>query len=134
MRRLMTAMLAALAVIGCATTGSPDRVALAGTEWRVTQIGGAAAIPSSRASIAFGPDGRFSGNASCNRMFGTYRAGRPALSLSAVGLTRMLCAPAQMAQERALVGLLEHVETYRIDPDGTLVLTTRSGARIVARR
>ncbi|MFZ3483227.1 META domain-containing protein [Sphingomonas sp. 3-13AW] len=119
---------------GCATTARTDSAALVGSEWRITQIGGAAVAPESRAAISFDADGRFSGNAGCNRMIGTYRADGPALSLSNAGLTKMLCAPAEMKQESDLVELLGDVDSYRIDPAGTLVLTTRSGTRIVASR
>ena len=126
-------MLAGLLATACATTGA-EPASLRGGDWRVTRIGGAAVLPDSRAVITFDADGRFRGNASCNSMFGTWRADRSALSLSRVGLTRMLCQPAEMAQEQALVGLLEQVSAYRIEPPGTLVLTTPSGARIHATR
>jgi heat shock protein HslJ len=134
MRNLLTAAAAGLLASGCATTATIDPAALIGSEWRVTQIGSVAVPPNSRAAIGFGADGRFYGNAGCNRMFGTYRVDRSALSLNSAGLTKMLCEPAEMEQERELVELLGQVNSHQIDTAGSLVLITRSGAHIVASR
>jgi heat shock protein HslJ len=134
MRNLVTLAAAGLLASACATTETSNSAALAGSEWRVTQIDGVAVTPTSRAAISFGADGRFYGNASCNRMSGTYRVDRSALSLNNAGLTKMLCEPAEMEQERKLVELLGQVSSYQIDPAGALILTTQSGAHIVASR
>ncbi|MFZ3485515.1 META domain-containing protein [Sphingomonas sp. 3-13AW] len=134
MRNLVTLAVAGLLASGCATTATSDSGALTGSEWRITQIGGVDVTPNSHAAIGFGADGRFYGNASCNRMSGTYRVDGSALSLNSAGLTRMLCDPAEMEQERELVELLGQVSSYQIGPGGSLVLTTRSGAHIVASR
>ena len=134
MRNFLTLAVACSLASGCATTANEDSAELVGSEWRVTQIGGVAVAPNSGAAISFGADGRFHGNAGCNRMFGTYRTDGATLSLSNAGLTRMLCAPAEMEQEREFVELLGQVNSYRIDPAGSLVLTTRTGAEIVASR
>jgi heat shock protein HslJ len=134
MRNFLTLAVAGLLASGCATTASEDSASLVGSEWRVRQIGGVPVASNSRAVISFGADGRFYGNAGCNRMFGTYRTDGSTLSLSSAGLTKMLCAPAEMEQEREFVELLGQVNSYRIDPAGSLVLTTRSGADILAGR
>lgn len=135
MRNILATAVASLAITGCTTTtDNADLAALQGQEWRVTRIGGEPVIPNSRAAIGFGTDGRYNGNASCNRVFGAYRLDGSTLTLSHGGLTRMLCQPAEMEQERKFVDLLDQVNSYQIDATGSLVLTTRSGARIVAER
>ena len=78
MKYRVTLAAAGLLASGCATTATSDPAAFIGREWRVTQIGGVAVTANSRAAIGFGSDGRFYGNASCNRMFGTYRVDGPA--------------------------------------------------------
>ena len=77
---------------------------------------------------------RLSGNASCNRLIARYTLTDGTLTISQAGTTRMACAPALMDQERRLVDLLGKVTSYTIDQDGTLVLKSQSGSRIVARR
>lgn len=43
------------------------------------------------ASFAIDPDGKVTGRAPCNRYFGQNQAALPALSLGALGATRMFC-------------------------------------------
>ena len=128
------ALAASIAIAGCATTGAIDKTALLGSEWRVTEVGSSAVIADSRASLGFSEDGRLYGNASCNRLVGTYRVEGSQLTISNSGLTMMACPPAEMDQERRLVDVLNQVNSYEIDSTGNLVLRTPSGARIVARR
>ena len=62
---------ATLALAGCVT--APVAAPLTGGEWRV-EVGGEGVIANSRAALAFEPDGRLTGNASCNRLMGLTRA------------------------------------------------------------
>lgn len=128
------ALLASIAIAGCATTGAADRTALLGGEWRVAEVGTSAVIADSRASLGFSEDGRLYGNASCNRLVGTYRVEGAQLTISNSGLTMMACPSAEMDQERRFVDILNQVSSYEIDATGALVLRTPSGAKIVARR
>lgn len=125
----------------CATTGSGSLpadatsvAALQAGEWRVEDIAGAGVIDKSPATLLFGPDGRLSGNASCNRLIASYTVEASKLTISPAGTTMMACAPALMDQESKLVDLISTVTRYSIDRTGTLTLTSASGKRIVARR
>ena len=125
----------------CTTTGSgspsastASLTALQAREWRVEDIAGAGIIDNSPATLLFGPDGRLSGNASCNRLIGSYTVERNKLTISPAGLTMMACPPALMDQERKLVDLIRTVTRYSIDRTGKLTLTSASGKSIVARR
>ena len=125
----------------CATTGSGASsartvavAALQAGEWRVEDIAGAGVIDNSPATLLFAPDGRLSGNASCNRLIASYKVKGSKLTISPTGTTMMACPPALINQERKLVDLLGTVTGYSIDRTGTLILTSASGERIVARR
>ncbi len=131
----------ALMLSACATPGpgpTPEGVTSAATlqkgEWRVEDIAGAGVIDNSPATLLFGPDGRLSGNASCNRLIASYTIEGSKLTISPAGTTMMACPPALMEQERKLVDLLGTVTRYAIDQTGTLTLTSASGKQIIARR
>lgn len=128
-------------LVACVTNGigtSPASVASVTTlqegEWRVEDIRGAGVIDNSPATLLFGPDGRLSGNATCNRLIASYTVEGSKLTISPAGTTMMACPPALMDQERKLVDLLGKVSSYSIDHTGALVLTTTSGDQLVARR
>jgi transposase-like protein len=116
MRNLLTAAAAGLLASGCATTATIDPAALIGSEWRVTQIGSVAVPPNSRAAIGFGADGRFYGNAGCNRMFGTYRVDRLSCPLLSGPSTMTVWTkegrrmPAKKHKPEEIIGKLREVE------------------------
>ncbi len=137
MRRTFEAIAIAVLLSACAAAGSgppASPAVLQAGAWRVEDIGGRGVIDNSPATLIFGADGRLSGNASCNRLIARYTLTDGTLTISQAGTTRMACAPALMDQERRLVDLLGTVSSYTLDKDGTLVLESPSGARIVARR
>lgn len=104
-------------------------------EWKIENIGGQGVVDGSDATLLFGSDGQLSGNASCNRLFASYTVQGDKLTISSPGgLTMMACPPTLMDQERTLVDLLGTVATYRIDESGALILGSRSGKQILARR
>ena len=111
-----------------------DRTPLLGAEWVIEDIGGAGVIDDTHASLHFLPGGRLAGNATCNRVIGSYEATVGTLVLTPSGMTKMACPQALMRQEQKLMALLPTVQSYRIDDTGSLVLVTASGATITARR
>lgn len=133
---------AVLVLSACATTNSSEQASAGGAsvnlvqagEWRIEDIAGAGVIDNSPAALVFGPDGRLSGNASCNRLFASYTVRGNKLTISPVGTTKMACSPALMDQERRLVDLLGKVTRYSIDLTGALTLASASEEHIVARR
>ena len=125
---------AALLAAGCVTADAGDLEELQAGEWRIVALGGRAVIADGGPSLLFGEEQRLSGDASCNRLMAGYRVDGTRLTIANPALTRMACEPARMEQERRLVDLLTEIRSYRIGPDGRLVLTTESGATIVARR
>ncbi len=107
---------------------------LSGPEWMIEDVAGRGVIDMSPASLLFLPDGRLAGNATCNRLIGSYQHNDTSLSIAPTGSTMMACPDALMEQERRLLDILSTVIAYRIDDTGALVLETSDGRAITARR
>lgn len=115
---------------GCG--GDPAELLL-GPEWVVEEITGGM-LDRSRATLAFGADGRLSGRASCNSFFASYTLTGEGLGIGRAGTTRMACAPELMQQEARFLDILQKVQRFEIAADGALVLASGDGRRIKARR
>ena len=111
-----------------------DKSPLLGQEWVVENIAGGGVIDASHASLHFLADGRLAGNATCNRILGSYESDGNKLNIKPAGTTMMACPEALMKQERKLLDLLPTIRSYRIDDTGALVLMTQDKKVIVARR
>lgn len=135
---MATAVAAALAAVlaavvpGRAHTEPPAELTRA--EWVVEDLAGRGLVDRSRVTLAFTPEGRVSGHASCNRFMGGYALHDQDLGFSPLGTTRMACAEALMRQEQDFLALMAAVVRYEIDATGALRLVTRDGRAIVARR
>ncbi len=71
-------------------------------------------------------EGQVSGNATCNRFFGSYSLEGDALMIQPGGSTLMACPDEFMTQEQTFMGALEQVESYAIAND-TLQLRNAEG-------
>ncbi len=107
---------------------------LIGHEWVIEDIAGRGVIDMSYASLVFLEEGRLAGNATCNRILGNYKISDRRIDIDSAGTTMMSCPEALMRQERVLLEMLPRVQSYRIDATNALILETRDGQRIVARR
>jgi len=116
---------------GCG--GEPASL-LQGAEWAVVEIGGAPLVAGSKATLAFAPDGRLSGHASCNRFMSEYTLSGEGLSIAKAAGTRMMCDAALMDQERAFLAALGSVQSFSIAADGALLLHASDGSTVKARR
>lgn len=116
---------------GCG--GDPGSL-LRAAAWTVRALDGDA-LPAHRPlELHFGTDGRFAGQAPCNRIMGAYRLSGEELRLGPVASTMMMCEGALMAAERRYVEALEAVRRFELAPEGGLVLLTESGGRIALGR
>ncbi len=111
-----------------------DMAPLLGQEWVIEDIAGSGVIDDSLPSLQFLADGQLAGNATCNRIIGSYQSNGKHLKITTVGTTMMACPEALMNQEQKLLKLLPNIESYLIDKTGALILTTSYKTRIVARR
>lgn len=95
---------------------------LDGRNWMLVSYGAPGAetpVPGGlEVSAAFSKEtGQVAGRAACNRYFATYQVGVDKLTISQAGVTRMMCAPEQMALEAAYLKALSAVESYTVDGD-----------------
>jgi putative lipoprotein len=132
-RNLALSAAAATFLLSACATMSDEGANLAGTAWTVEDISGRGVIDGAPATLAFGQDGRLSGDTSCNRYFADYRVDGTKLAIGSAGVTRRACAPAIMDQERRFLELLKAVGSYRIDASRALILSAPNGATITAR-
>jgi heat shock protein HslJ len=96
---------------------------LVGQTFRVVEIGGARALDVPTAELTFGDDGRVSGRATINRVFGPYEIDGDRLSFGALGTTMMAGLPEAMDQEQRLLQILGTPLTIDAGaPDGRITL------------
>lgn len=73
--------------------------------WQLIEYGPAgtpiAVVPGSNVTITLDPDGKISGNASCNSYFGSYTLDGQSITISGVGSTEMACADEKLMQQEA---------------------------------
>ena len=115
---------------GCG--GEPASL-LRGAEWVVEDIDRRGVIDRSRATLAFGADGRISGRASCNDYAGRWTLDGESLRIDGLVLGARSCVPALVDQEARFLARLRTVRRFEIAPDGALLLRDDAGT-ILARR
>jgi heat shock protein HslJ len=131
------AILLSMAPAGCKRVATPQKPATAaeitGGVWKLTAIqrpGGAetAVALEPLYSIQFGADGRFSGQAYCNRHFGQYEL-RPsgAIALTGGASTRMMCLGESIEDE--FLKTLGTITNYEILAE-KLILSSGGGAKL----
>ena len=108
--------------------------ALYGTTWVLVAYGDAGSpkpvLEATEATALFNDQGQVSGGATCNRYFGSFELAGSALSVSAVGTTRMACPAEEMsAQERDFVSLLQAAASYAIE--GTQLRIETSDGKVL---
>lgn len=109
---------------GCG--GDPARL-LQGAEWIVEDINGGGIIDRTRVTLNFWPDGRLTGQVSCNNLMAQYRLSGEGVTISQAAATRMACAPALMSQEQAVLENLQTVRHFNVDDTGALILHSSNG-------
>ena len=109
-----------LALVAMAWPSAPPMALsrLAGSEWRIVEIGGA--------KIAGGGTLRFTqtsirGKAPCNTFFGAFRERQGTVEIAGINETRMSCS-GRMEAERVLLDGLGRVRAYRVDGNSLLLI------------
>jgi heat shock protein HslJ len=117
---------------------APAARALAGTEWRLVEVGGRAAIAGLGERVAFlrfdGPASSVHGSSGLNTFFGPYAQDGARLRVENLALTRMAGPPELMAQEQAFTAAIQAARAFRVageelallDPDGALLARLRA--------
>ncbi len=95
-------------VLVLSSCGSTTEIALDGTAWELTSMGGDPLVPGSRITLAF-EGGEMDGSAGCNHYFGTYiLSGGGGFQVSEWAITEMACLSPEgvMSQETTYMSLL----------------------------
>jgi heat shock protein HslJ len=101
-------------------------VDLPGRTFLVAEIDGSPALPG--AELTFGTDGRVTGRATVNRVFGPYAVDGDLLVVGPMAATLMAGPPEAMAQEDALLTrLAAPLGVSRAEEPGDLLLTGEQG-------
>jgi heat shock protein HslJ len=101
---------------------------LAGTRWLAEAIDGKAVVPDVQSTLEFAGADRVSGRGGCNQYSGRALLSGNTVRFGALITTKMGCAQPLMDQEFRYLKALDATGTFRIDPDGRLVLVDESGA------
>jgi heat shock protein HslJ len=104
---------------------------LGGSSWTLVELAGAMVnLDSVKAQpfIEFSTDGRLSGMAGCNGMFGVFEADTENLKFDGLGTTKMFC-PTGMVTEGRFLDALDRTTHYRVIAD-TLMLQDSAAARL----
>jgi heat shock protein HslJ len=112
--------LVALALSACVGPALSDDIATG--EWQLIAMEGQPVTWT--ANLALAADGKVSGQAPCNRYFGTNSATLPDLSLGALGATKMACP--DLAAESSFFEALSAMTRAELD-QGHLFLTGAEG-------
>jgi heat shock protein HslJ len=113
-------------------TGAGAR--LVGGSYRVVEIDGAPALDRPRADFSFGEDGRVTGCATVNRVFGPYEVDGDILRCGALAGTMMAGPPEAMEQEQRLHRALSQPLTVVPDDAAGRVVLRGADAVVVLER
>lgn len=94
--------------------------------WTLSEVDGKPF--NARATIRFGEDGKVSGQAPCNRYFGTQTAPYPWLELGPIGATKMACP--DLAAETAYFNALAAMSLVEVTGD-VMILSNEGGRKMV---
>jgi heat shock protein HslJ len=96
--------------------------------WRAEDIGGRGIVDNSEVTLMLGTDGKIGGKSGCNGYSANYQITGDTLKVypPMIG-TRMMCPPALMNQEQAYRSLIETAQSFKITPEGILLISSVSG-------
>ena len=129
-KRAIQILLGIILLISAVSFAFAKPPALTNTNWKLTHINGKAV--STKAFLEFNKEiTRLSGNAGCNRMFGSVDKRGSRLDIGAIGTTKMACADRNaMRIESEFTRTLSDVDRYRLSGNRLELL---HGKRVVLR-
>lgn len=112
--------------LGLGACASSTAVApLAGTQWRLVQIGDDSVLPQPVATLVFHANGRVSGHGACNRFNGSFEQTGERLTIGPLAATRMACQGAVGQQESRYLRALQGTHAFGVK-DGALLIQTEA--------
>jgi heat shock protein HslJ len=114
--------------------GAPAGPPLGGVEWRLESVADRTISPPADQvpTMRFDAEGKMSGFAGCNRMFGSYEMEGSTLRFGGVGATRMMC-PDRMDIENAFLAAIHATRSFSMK-EGALALADSAGAVVAVLR
>ena len=111
------------ALVGCAASGPAPSTPepLWGSEWRLLDLGGLAAMAQPVATLAFPQPGQAAGHGSCNRFFGTVEIDRDRIRFGPLAATKMACMGGASQQETRYLGALQKAQRYEVKDNSLLI-------------
>ena len=88
---------------------------LAGTLWRLDDLGGEAVPTDADGTLDFAEAGRIAGRAFCNRFTGKVEITGPSIRVGPLASTKMACGQSAMEREARFLAALQDAERYAID-------------------
>jgi heat shock protein HslJ len=135
--RLLALILVVGFAAGCASKApapaAPPPAAIVGL-WIAQEVAATAVPADARITLSLYANGKAVGRAGCNTYSGSYRRDGEAITFTPVIATRMACTPDVMTREQLYFETLGAVTRYQRPADGSLVLSTDSGATLRFRR
>ncbi len=110
---LAIAMLSACALMIGPPKNTPEGL-LAGTGWRLEQLGSQGAIEGNQPTLSFAEAGKVSGSGSCNQFNGPVSVNGKSISIGVLASTRMACSDALNAQESMYFKALQQAEWFTV--------------------
>lgn len=101
---------------------------LAGSTWKLTDLGGKPALADVDATLSFGEDAMVAGRGSCNRYSGPVDVSGDSISFGALASTRMACPDAVNRQEDRFFAALSDAYRWEIVNSDLLIFRGGSGA------
>ena len=97
--------------------------------WRAEDIGGKGIIDNSEVTLMFGSDGKIGGKSGCNGYSANYQITGETIKVypPMIG-TRMMCPSALMNQERSYQSVIETAQSFKVTPQGLLLIMSANGA------
>lgn len=100
-------------------------VDLAGTSWKLVDLGGTPALPGVEVTLEFPEAGKASGRASCNRFMGSVEISGQSIKFGPLAATKMACIDdAANAQEVRYLDALQKAERFAFDGPALLIYST----------
>jgi len=97
---------------------------LVGSSWRLENFQGGAVLTPNQATITFPEGGMVTGNASCNRFFGTFEIRGETIKFGPLGSTKMACSEIIMSQETKYLKALHDAERFVVEGNSLLIYST----------
>ena len=112
--------------LGGVAAGAPP-AGLAGTLWRVQDLGGESVPADAQGTLDFAEAGRIAGRAFCNRFSGQVRISGTSIRVGPLAVTKMACGQSANERESRFLQALQKAERYTTDGSTLSIFFAGSG-------